>query len=371
MTNEKQIEPRVGDVWQDIEYQVTIAAVVGEGVLTKFFGTYSGSNIKDFNEQCELIERDGKRGEELWQTFTYGDCPPCRKEQLKQAEKDGFVIEILDAHRNWIPMIEPAGWLAGVCYRITDRKREEPCDCDEHTFVFTADNGHECTNCGKVTHRPQELAASIPSSVMENAGFVEPQPDADESSELTQEEEEALDKMDADEVIDRIRLARKNDELEKQIAELTKERDTLKADNDRLRNLCNVHDEEADKDRKQLNSLKAEHEELRNKYVNMSIEAEGLEEEVEALQKDNEKLKADLKQPDPQSGYLTREEITDEIAKLRPDAEFQDFGQGWSGRGKLIHVTSDNPPLYISDAADIWTECRIKRSEVTRLKEGE
>ena len=62
--------------------------------------------------------------------------------------------------------------------------------------------------------------------------------------------------------------------------------------------------------------------------------------------------------------YLTNEEITDELAKRRPPAQFRESdSQSWTTLSRmLVHVRTDLDPngRYIDDWGNKWRQCRVK-----------
>ena len=89
MSNQK-LTPMVGDVWGIERPHLT--------------ATYKIKDPKEFcNHGYQLIERNGLRGERLWETFTYQDCPQYRHDELKQAWEDGRDIEYSHpiSHLEW------------------------------------------------------------------------------------------------------------------------------------------------------------------------------------------------------------------------------------------------------------------------------
>lgn len=148
--------PQVGDIWtveenwgnwkciwehqddQEIKVFMLWESGASELLGTGVFKTdYAGASTP-----ARLIERDGKRGEDLWQEWPWKDCPEYRKEQIKKAWEDGYVVETLyphkwdRIHRNADEPFDSPRLTNGQPYRITDRKR--------------AFNTRVCQGCGKV-----------------------------------------------------------------------------------------------------------------------------------------------------------------------------------------------------------------------------
>ena len=137
--------PQVGDVWkvcshapadhepdQSIPFgrEVLISAVTEHGILfyEKVIERVDGLVLRFAHLYLvELIERDGKRDEELWQEWTYDECPDYRKEQIKQAELDDFVIEA-ELGGEWVFLASEPKRTFVNCYkhRITNRKHQLP-----------------------------------------------------------------------------------------------------------------------------------------------------------------------------------------------------------------------------------------------------
>lgn len=148
--------PQVGDIWtveesrgnwkciwehhdnQEIKVFMLCESGAAELLGTGAFKT----DCAGASTPARLIERDGLRGEELWSEWTWSECPKYRKEQVRKAWEDGYVVETRYL-RQWArihrSVDEPFDSRLGNAqpYRIIDRKR-------------VGFNTRVCQGCGKL-----------------------------------------------------------------------------------------------------------------------------------------------------------------------------------------------------------------------------
>jgi len=125
--SKNEITPQVGDIWRWDEYSVTSPInAIAENEVSWIEQGHFCSVYKDC--LLELIERDGKRGNDLWQAYKYRYYPQAHKDALQAHWDDGKVIESWTPSLGWTKSI----WLHsgnGFCldsqYRMVERSRVE------------------------------------------------------------------------------------------------------------------------------------------------------------------------------------------------------------------------------------------------------
>jgi hypothetical protein len=153
----KTMTPIENDVWKYL--------LAGHWNFTGKLEQITNREVMWINDGCfhsvdlggldRLIERDGLRGERLWEQFTYGECPDYRKAELEQAAHNGGLEHFHPDEKTWLNTARPTAdaiKLVGyLCYRIKEQAGEEGPVCktchDQGAVGTHATNTDPCPDC--------------------------------------------------------------------------------------------------------------------------------------------------------------------------------------------------------------------------------